>query len=133
MQMRNVWCFIFVVAVCMASCRAYYPATTSTSTNRDSIRTLFVHDSIYIDRWHSKEIAGDTIILHDSITRTIYKQVAQHDSVFINRCDTIYQTREIQVQKKSSTFLRNSGIALWCILALLLLAVIAGIVIKFAK
>lgn len=132
--MHNVWCFIlFVVAVCMASCRAYYPSTTCSITNRDSIRTLFVHDSIYIDRWHSKEVAGDTIILHDSITRTIYKQVAQHDSVFINRCDTIYQTREIQVQKKNSTFLRNSGIALWCILALLLLAVIAGIVIKFAK
>lgn len=132
--MRNVWCIIlFAVVVCMASCRTYYPASTSTSTNRDSIRTLYVHDSIYIDRWHSQFVVGDTIILHDSITTTIYQKVAEHDSIYINRCDTIYQTREIQVQKKSNTFLRNSGIALWCIIALLILSVIAGIIIKFAK
>lgn len=131
--MRKAWYIWVGLLVCMASCRAYYPTTTSTSTARDSIRTLYLHDSIYIERWHSKATAGDTIILHDSIIRTQYQKVAQHDSIYINRCDTIYQTREVQVQQKSSTFLRNSGIALWCILGVLLLAVIAGIVIKFAK
>lgn len=124
---------VAVMVVCFAGCKAYYP-TTSTTDKRDSICKVYVHDSIYVDRWRTKELKGDTVYLHDSIIRTLYQKIVQHDSVYINKCDTLYQVREVQAATKAgSTFLRNSGIALWVILSLLLLSVIAGIILKFAK
>lgn len=119
-----------VMVVCFAGCKAYYPTTYSTSDKRDSVRTLYVHDSVYIDRWRTKELKGDTVYLHDSIIRTLYQKIEQHDSIYINKCDTIYK---VQTTKAGSTFLRNSGIALWVLLSLLLLSIIAGIILKFAK
>lgn len=39
----------------------------------------------------------------------------------------------VYIEKEGSAFLRNSGIALWVIIGLILLAVIGGIFVKFAK
>lgn len=39
----------------------------------------------------------------------------------------------VYIEKQGSTFLRNSGIALWVLIVLFVIAVIIGIVIKFAK
>ena len=97
----------------------------------DSVRTEHVHDSIYIDRWHTKWIKGDTVYIHDSIYLSKWK----HDSIFVNTgdhtIDTIYQTVEMEKQYKA--FLVNSGIALWVIIALIILGVVVGIIIKVAK
>ena len=54
-----------------------------------------------------------------------------HDSVYINQTDTIYQT--VTVVQPVNTFLKNSGIALWVIITLAVLAIVAGLFIKFAK
>lgn len=97
----------------------------------DSIRTEYVHDSVYIDRWHREITKGDTIYIHDSIDRWRNKYVYIHDSIDNSRIDTIYKA--VEIEKKGSAFLRNSGIALWVIIGLILLAVIGGIFVKFAK
>ena len=39
----------------------------------------------------------------------------------------------VEVEKKGSAFLRNSGIALWVIIALIIAGVVIGIILKFAK
>lgn len=118
------------LVLCMFSCKTIQPAPIPTNThNRDSVRTEYVHDSIYTDRWHTIYTKGDTVYIHDSIYFAKWK----HDSIFVNieHTDTIYQT--VQVEKPQSQFLRNSGIALWVLIALLVVAIIIGIVLKFAK
>ena len=67
--------------------------------------------------------------MRDSIY--FYKWRNKHDSIYINNTDTIYQ--QVVVEKKGSAFLRNSGIALWVLIGLLVVAVIIGIILKFAK
>ena len=117
------------LALAMVGCKTVAPTLPTNSHQKDSIRTEYIHDSIYTDRWHTIYTKGDTVFIHDSIYFAKWK----HDSIFINiaKTDTIYQ--QITVEKKGSQFLRNSGIALWVLLGVLLIAVIIGIVLKFAK
>ena len=123
---------LFVIC-CFVSCKSQQMPTLLNSSDRshDSIRTEYVHDSVYIDRWHKEIQKGDTIWIHDSIDRWRNKYVYIHDSIDNSRTDTIYQT--VEIEKKGSTFLRNSGIALWVIIALIIAGVVIGIILKFAK
>lgn len=122
------------LAICtlaMTGCKSQpcLPIPSSGTHDHDSVRTEYVHDSVTIDRWHKEYIKGDTVYIHDSIWRDRWRN--KHDSVYVNNTDTIYQT--IQVEKKGSAFLRNSGIALWVLIGLLVVATIIGIILKFAK
>lgn len=130
---------LLIIAGCIllafVGCRAQRTTTLPepNAHNRDSVRIEYRHDSIYTDRWHTQYVKGDTVYIHDSIWRDRFLKI--HDTLRINNTDTIYQPVEVPVVQEvdRSPFLRNSGIALWVIVALLLLSVIAGIVIKFAK
>ena len=127
---RNI---LILAAVLVVSCKTLPTPTPTNShdSSRDSIRTEYVHDSVYIDRWHTQYMKGDTCYIHDSIDRWRNKYVYIHDSIDNSRIDTIYQT--VQVEKPYNQVLVNSGIALWVLIVLFIIAVIIGIVIKFAK
>lgn len=128
-----LWLLLLFVICCFVGCKSQQLPTLPNSSDRshDSIRTEYVHDSVYIDRWHKEIQKGDTIWIHDSIDRWRNKYVYIHDSIDNSRTDTIYQT--VEVKKKGSAFLRNSGIALWVIIALIIAGVVIGIILKFAK
>ena len=122
--------FIALVLFALASCKVSAPVMMGgTQARRDSTRIEYKHDSIYTDRWHKIYIKGDTVFIHDSIYVDRWHRL--HDTLRFESRDTIYQP--VPYEKKGSAFLRNSGIALWVIIGLIILAVIAGIVIKVAK
>lgn len=122
--------FFLCLVLAMVGCKTQpLPVIPTNNSQRDSVRIEYKYDSIYIDRWHNIYTKGDTVFVHDSIFRDRWRY--KHDSIYFASVDTIYQ--QITVEKKSSQFLRNSGIALWVLLGILLLAVIIGIVLKFAK
>lgn len=133
------WDYVLLIAllacllVAMAGCKSATPTlpTNTHAQNNDSVRKEYIHDSIFIDRWHKEYTKGDTFYIHDSIDRWRDRYVYIHDSIDNSRTDTIYE--QIQVVKPGNTFLQNSGIALWVIIALLLAGVIIGIILKFAK
>lgn len=108
-------------------------STLPPSHNRDSVRVEYRHDSVYIDRWHTRYVQGDTVFVRDSVWRDRFRTI--RDTLRISMTDTIYQQVEVPVIQKveRSPFLRNSGIALWVILALAVLSVVVGIIIKVAK
>jgi len=124
---------LVAVAIICSGCKTIKPVVAPEvhARTNDSIRKEYVHDSIYIDRWHTVTIKGDTVIIHDSIDRWREKLVFIHDSIDNSRIDTIPQI--VEIEKPQSMFLRNSGIALWVIIALIVAGIIVGIVIKFAK
>ncbi len=132
-----------ILIVCFASCKAYYPLPPNTSAKqRDSVRTEYVHDSIYRERVRNIYTKGDTVYIHDSIFVANTSKEVKHDSIHIYHTDTIHKiyppdkhptsTRETTLSK-GTVFLRNSGIALWVILSILFVAIIIGITLKFAK
>ena len=125
-----LWLFVIFFFV---GCKSQQLPTLPNSSDRshDSIRTEYVHDSVYIDRWHKEIQKGDTFYIHDSIDRWRNKYVYIYDSIDNSRIDTIYKA--VEIEKKGSAFLRNSGIALWVIIALIIAGVVIGIILKFAK
>lgn len=54
------------------------------------------YDSIYIDRWHTNFVKGDTIILQDSVI--IYKYASRSDTLRLT--DTAYVTNTEVVEKE---------------------------------
>ena len=126
--------FAIALGVCllaMTGCKTQpcIPLPSSGTHDHDSTRIEYVHDSVSVDRWHTIFTKGDTVYVRDSIY--FYKWRNKHDSVYINNTDTIYQT--VQVEKPVNVFLKNSGIALWVLIVMLVIGVIIGIIIKFAK
>ena len=121
--------FVCCLLFACAGCKTTAPSAQTNTARRDSARIEYKHDSNYIDRWHTVYTKGDTVYVYDSIWRDRWH--TRHDTLCVNKSDTIYQ--QVVTEKKSSVFLRNSGIALWVIIALLILSVLTGIIIKFAK
>ena len=122
-----------MILLAFVGCK-YLPSPIPTDTHeqtRDSIRTELRIDTIYRDRWHTEYRKGDTVFIHDSIDRWRIREVYIHDSIDNSRIDTIY--KKVEIEKQGSAFLQRSGIALWIIIALLVVSVIIGIVIKVAK
>ena len=115
----------------LTSCKTPAVVGGSHEHTRDSVRTEYKYDSIFIDRWHTKWMSGDTVFIHDSIWRDRIK----HDSIFSyidnSTTDTIYQT--IEVEKKGAAFWKGSGIAFWILIGILVIGGAVGLCIKFAK
>lgn len=133
LQYLTIMGFLFILCIVMFGCKTVQPVVLPNQhqEQKDSIRTEYKHDSIYIDRWHKEYVKGDTVYIHDSIWRDRWRFKELHDSIYINQSDTIYKA--VEVEKPQSTFLRNSGIALWVILALLVAGVVVGIILKIRK
>ena len=121
-----------LLAAFLCSCKSAQQILPSTHDHTgDSTHIEYKHDSVYIDRWHTVYQKGDTVIIRDSVFRDRWHYNNIHDSIYISNTDTIVQT--VTIEKQGSAFLRNSGIALWVLIGLLVIAVIIGIVLKFAK
>lgn len=104
------------------------------SANRVMIEQLSVLQGERIKANSSAQHTNDGGLLlsfdckEDSLQHIIHMQ----DSI-INRLKAKIITQQVEVPKDESQFLRNSGIALWVLIALAVVAAIIGIVIKFAK
>lgn len=135
---NDIWQWIiyaaFITCLCCVvlsatGCKSPVPTIPTNTHNRDSVRIEYKHDSIWNDRWHTIYTKGDTVYVHDSVS--VDRWHITHDTIANNTTDTIYQ--QVYVEKKGNTFLRNSGIALWVLIALFVAGIIVGIIIKFAK
>lgn len=118
---------VVLMCACAAQRPPYIPQEDSHKTTEKEYRL----DTIYIDRWHTEQKKGDTVIIHDSIN--IYK--VKRDSILYGDTTTkapILIEKEKELTKHQE-FMIKSGVALWIILAVVILAIVIGIIIKFAK
>lgn len=138
--MKKQYFFIMMaISLMVVGCKTLTPTITnaiSTSSHRDSIaeKTIYIHDTTYIDRYHSVITSNDTIYRQDSIYIYVEKYRYLHDTIHITHTDTIQtiQTQVQEVEKPIAPFVRNSCIALWVIIGITVLALVAWIVWKFA-
>lgn len=96
---------------------------------RDSIRVeyrldsvyVFKHDSIFRDRWRN----GDTVFVTLEKYKTLYKDkiVEVHDTICTN-------TETVQEVKVVPSFYKGCTIALWVLVACLVLGIVARVLIK---
>lgn len=108
-----------LLVVMLCSCATKKPIAASTESkdyivktdtmrlaNRDSVwlvkhDSVFVHDSIMVDRW----LQGDTVYLTKTITKTVErwhladKGRTETDSVYIHETDTIVKQETVTIEK----------------------------------
>lgn len=130
--------FIVTIALVVVGCKTLPTITNSSSYEREHNNTQShkesVVDSTFIERLREVIIRNDTVYIHDSIF--VYKwrdrQITDsiHDTLYVNKTDTII--KPVEVEKPIAPFVRNSCIALWSIIGVAILAIVAWIVWKFA-
>ena len=62
-------------------------------------QTKEVHDSTYIDRWHTIIQKGDTIFVTDEMTKIKYVTKTDTDYKVVERPVTVTQTETVEVKK----------------------------------
>lgn len=130
--------FLFVVLV-LVGCASTRPTITNTSSHEQEHTNMQSHsetviDSTLIDRLREVITRHDTVYVkeYEYIYKWHDRQVTDtiRDTLYINNTDTI--TNTIEVERPIAPFVLKSCIALWVILGVVILAIVAWIVWKFA-
>lgn len=138
--------FIVILSVFgMVGCATARPTITNTSNHEQEHTNLQSHnervvDSTLIDKLREVIVRNDTVYIHDSIYifkwRDRYVGDTIHDTLYIERTDTIYKPVRVEVpvevDKPIAPFVRNSCIALWSMIAVAILVLIGWLMAKFA-
>lgn len=126
-----------MICLCLTTvgCRTMQPTVgVSTNTDTNHVRSEFVHDTIIIDRLHELIRGGDTVYVRDSVIVVKYRYQYKTDTLHVFKTDTITITNTVIEEKQiGSPFIYKSGIALWCVLGILILLAIILLVWKIAK
>lgn len=86
---------LILCAVVLSGCGVVKTIPTSTETDYSAKRdSVYVKDSVYIDRWHTVRVGGDTVYITD--TRVEYKYRYRDREVH----DTTYVDKEVTVIKE---------------------------------
>ena len=82
---------ILAVSCTLAGCRHVETIIERPVYIHDTLRDVsVVHDSVRVERWHTVEAKGDTVVVHDSVAYVVDK----------TRVDTVYKVREVPVETK---------------------------------
>lgn len=126
---------LLFLCVTLAGCKSVLPVVTPHDVHSheiDRVRTEYVHDTVTIDRLREIVRRGDTVYIHDTTTITDIRREKVRDSIYVNNTDTIYQPVERQLTGRE-LFYMKSGRAFWWIIGMLLVSILIGLVVKFAK
>lgn len=114
-----------VMAIGMTGCKTCVPIVEV----RDSVRTeykldsvyMYKHDSVWRDRWRN----GDTVFVVQEKYKTLYKDkiVEIHDTIRAN-------TEIVQERKVVPSFYKGCTIALWVLIAYVVLYIVVRVLIK---
>lgn len=98
--MKRLLSIVLLASALCCSCRTVRVIEQVPVEVHDTIsQKVFLHDSTYIDRWHTVEVKGDTIFVTNEVTKT--KFVTKTDTAYryIERPVTISKTETVEVKK----------------------------------
>lgn len=113
--------FCSVVALCllMTGCKSWQKVVEVPVYIHDTTKTVKeVHDSTFIDRWHTIEVKGDTVYWHDSIVFVKYRVKTDTAYKYIETPVTVTTTETVEVAKPllwwQKTFIWMGVLSLVC-------------------
>ena len=129
--MTRVFFIVLLASVLFCSCRTVRVIEQVPVEVHDTIRQkVFLHDSTYIDRWHTVEVKGDTIFVTNEVTKT--KFVTKTDTAYryIEKPVTITTTETVEVAKPLTWWQRTLMYMGVAALALLVLWVVWKVALR---
>lgn len=114
--MRSIYIFLVTIfaLISVSSCKITRPIVNPAEVTHDTIfherlayDSIFVHDSIYQETF----INGDTVIKYKYIDHTEYRDRFMHDSIYIDRTDTIHTVvnKEVNIITRWQSFRMTLG------------------------
>lgn len=108
--------YIVILAIILTGCKSVEIVEVPVYRDRIIQDTRF--DSIYIDRWHTAMMDGDTVYLHDSLIYNRYIYISKTDTLI----DTIFLPRPSFDAKEEDPPKRWPFVLIISLLVLLLIA-----------
>lgn len=108
--------YIVILAIILTGCKSV--ELVEVPVYRDRIIQESRLDSIYIDRWHTAVMDGDTVYLHDSLIYNRYIYISKTDTLI----DTIFLPRTAAGTKEEDPPKRWPFILVISLLVLFLIA-----------
>lgn len=94
--------------------------------------TIKSHDSIYIDRWHTIRIKGDTVYIQDSTNRVEHH--TNDRTTDIAHGDSIPYEVEVPVEVPyTPPFYKNCTIGFWLLLLIIIGSIAIRVLVKYIK
>ena len=124
--------FCSVVALCLmlAGCKAVKQTVEVPVYVHDTTYVAKeVHDSTFIDRWHTEYQKGDTIFITNEVTKIVTKIKTDTACKYIERPVTVSKTEIVEVEKPLSWWQKTF---VW-IGVLCLIGIVLWLVWKFRK
>ena len=124
--------FCSVVALCLmlAGCKAVKQTVEVPVYVHDTTYVAKeVHDSTFIDRWHTEYQKGDTIFITNEVTKTVTKILTDTAYKYIEKPVTVSKTEIVEVEKKLGWWQKTF---VW-IGVLCLIGIVLWLVWKFKK
>ena len=124
--------FCSVVALCLmlAGCKAVKQTVEVPVYVHDTTYVAKeVHDSTFIDRWHTEYQKGDTIFITNEVTKTVTKILTDTAYKYIEKPVIVSKTETVEVKKPLSWWQKTF---VW-IGVLCLIGIVLWLVWKFKK
>lgn len=124
--------FCSVVALCLmlSGCKAVKQTVEVPVYVHDTTYVAKeVHDSTFIDRWHTEYQKGDTIFITNEVTKTVTKILTDTAYKYIEKPVTVSKTEIVEVEKKLGWWQKTF---VW-IGVLCLIGIVLWLVWKFKK
>ena len=124
--------FCSVVALCLLliGCKTVkHTVEVPVYIHDTAYKTKEVHDSTYIDRWHTEYQKGDTIFITNEVTKTVTKILTDTAYKYIEKPVIVSKTETVEVAKPLSWWQKTF---VW-IGGLCLIGIVLWLVWKFRK
>lgn len=112
--------FCSVVALCLlfTGCRCLKQTAEVPVYVHDTTKTVKeVHDSTFIDRWHTVYQKGDTIFVTDEVTKIVTKIQVDTAYKYVEKPITISKTETVEIAKPLSWWQKTQLYGFWVLLA----------------
>lgn len=103
--------------ICLTSCRTVRVVEQVPVDVHDTTYvTKTLHDSTYIDRWHTIYQQSDTVYIRDSISVIKYSLIADTAFRYVEKPVTITRTERVEVKKPLSWWVKTQLWGFWILL-----------------
>ena len=119
--------FCSVVALCLmlAGCNAVKQTVEVPVYIHDTTQIVReVHDSTYIDRWHTVYQKGDTIFVTDEVTKIVTKIKIDTAYKYIEKPVIISKTETVEVEKPLTWWQKTKQKGFWFLSAVVFIYII---------
>lgn len=92
--------FAVAIALLFVGCKTVKQTVEVPVYIHDTTQTIKeVHDSTFIDRWHTIEVKGDTVYWHDSIVFVKYHVKTDTSYLYVEKPVIVSKTETVEIEK----------------------------------